>query len=252
MNTMSVRGWSEPYAYWLGVVAIVASALGGMQPAKAILMTTPLTGTAQEWEVSYDTDFVDLFSWTDTNLIADELQLNMSWNGTSESTVITFSQVGSAVDYQGVAGSNFGFRVNISMQMTNDSGDSWTGFEMLLDDPSTPSPQGNAVHAGFAHFHGQKITGVPFNHPLFSNPDPSTLVDFENSDFLELSGGVMATGATDNWSVLAMHQYEDAGAVRSFSWIFTPVAVPEPASLLMLSMGLAGLAFARQRKSHRK
>ena len=73
-------------------------------------------------------------------------------------------------------------------------------------------------------------------------------VDVQNSSFLELTGATKVTGVGGEGTATFEFSAQGGGSPATFSWSATAFAVPEPMSVSLLGIGLAGFGLMRRRK----
>lgn len=125
----------------------------------------------------------------------------------------------------------------ISKTVVNNSGVDWTSFELELQVIlGTPSPDGDGL--SFAQGGGLVFTSDKFG--------TYTAID-DTKDYLNFHGGLVSVGE----SVTFNFAITDNAANNPFYLLQTAnvVDLPEPGSMLLLGLGLAGMGFMRRRKS---
>lgn len=136
--------------------------------------------------------------------------------------------------------SNFGLRIHLSHNITNNSGFGWQGFTEDLRDSLTPpgcAPYGT-VHPAFAHFHSD-----PFSFGAFSLTGGGSSLNC-----LNLGGGTVSNGALWASSGIGIHESEVLNSQRTFTLVQTPARVPEPGTLVLLSLGVGAIACRLRRQ----
>ena len=118
--------------------------------------------------------------------------------------------------------------------IVNSTGINWTGFRIdLVDVDSAASPGGVIpVHPNWAHFHDSTLTGWlnPSTGVFSYNPnegyDRSTQLphtppaggfsSLTGASELQFSGGTFATGTTESWSAIGVHEWGAGFSTANF------------------------------------
>lgn len=144
------------------------------------------------------------------------------------------------------ANTNFGFRININETVINQSGFNWSAFKLdIVDTNQVYDEFQDPSHPDFAHIHP---SFVPLSAPPFTTNIPNGLGGLGFSNVL-LSAGTFLNGETNSWTGIALHQYEFKNLQRPFTFIETPIPVPEPSALFLISVSVLWFAVFRRRRS---
>jgi len=73
-------------------------------------------------------------------------------------------------------------------------------------------------------------------------------VDLQNSSFLDLTGSANVSSNAGNGTATFEFSAQGGGTPATFSWSATAFAVPEPMTLSLLGIGLAGFGLMRRRQ----
>jgi hypothetical protein len=149
-----------------------------------------------------------------------------------EARYINFDEL---VPYVGLV-NNVGFRVTLVQNLTNNSSVAWPGITEVLVDHS-PGLE-NAADPGFAHFHADADFAFDAFTPIGT---------FDSTANLTAGGGTVASRAALNAVGIGVHEWSIPGTRRSFDLdiTFDAASVPEPATVVIGSVGLVLLAAAR-------
>ncbi len=128
----------------------------------------------------------------------------------------------------------------ISKTVLNNTGVDWTSFELELQAIlGTPSGEGDGIS-----FADGSLVAVLFNSSVFTTYTRQNI----DRDYLNFSGGSVTAGSSVTFNFLI----SDNLGNDPFYLLQTPNkvdSVPEPASLALLALDLAGVRVMRRRKS---
>lgn len=129
----------------------------------------------------------------------------------------------------------------ISKTVVNDTIDIWTSFELELQVTlGIPSGQGD----GLSFADGSGLTG------LFGSDKFSTYTRFDvERDYLNFSGGSVAPGEAVTFLFVITDNLENDPFFLLQTANIRDIPVPEPVTLGLFGLGLAGLGIARRRKA---
>ena len=223
------------------------------------------------WLASWDSDDIKL-SFEDRVVGQNKgiLTKVVTFNSLAPLT-ITFTEEFTNINPNPPSNSNLGFRITMNEIISNKSGSDWKGFNIIFKQLDDLNVRNTADHPNAAHAHPdarKDVGGVitkgydvgPFTKVLNTDGDKSDLFVATSNFSLDgllsvnLSDGIFADGMLNvNWNGIGIHDWEaqDSEAnplMRLFTMTEQPVAVPVPATWLLLGGGLAGLAVAGRRR----
>ena len=243
---MSYRNRLNVIALSISAFTVIPAFLLGAAPASASVITGPLT---KNWSITYDDTQVKSLSFTSTNPAKPDegnLVFTEVFNTTSPISIKFEQTAMSAID-------NFGLRLFMKETVQNNAGSTFSGMDLVLNDPTMASPQGFPSHPGTAHFHPTNSAATGQLFAPFASGGAAT--DFNTAGSISLTAGTLASGTSAVWSNFGLHEYEDANRQRNFTLVETPTglptqpptSVPEPGTMMLLGGGLACLFGRRER-----
>ena len=150
-----------------------------------------------------------------------------------------FNQIGYIDIVFTVAPDNGVTEYNVFESVDNNTGTNWLGYEMSLGFGSgigfSPSLAGD---------------GLDFDAPFFLTPPTSSVMlnVVASEDLLTYSNGVHASGAESyQFRIDVPNLVGAVGAPATFTLRQVPITVPEPSTLVLLGMALAGVMAYRSR-----
>jgi hypothetical protein len=161
------------------------------------------------------------------------------------------------------------FKINVSLNLTNGTNQSWSGFKLSLMDADTSSglvPYENfdpkaVEHPNEAHFHPKPTKGNPDFSNFMSNPFTKPAAFLTQTSFVAQGGALVDKNQAWTASGFFIHEVDIQNLARTFYLVETPIVAaakpggsPEPSTIVMAGTGaFVGLAFgccrrARQRR----
>ncbi len=227
---------------------VVSLALGSLLAGGAVqadVVTKQLTdadvsSANAKYEVTYDNDKLKVdYDKADQGNQQGTVTIEGTWGpGQFDMRSVLFNQTAVPGDEFGLLK---GLRLQLSFKIVNNSGKPWGSFLISTTDGSVPpeTDPGDGGHKPVAHFHpnsgGPTIT-----------PNGLSAGSFNNRQSLTVSNNVIASGGGFNMTGLFLHERnlkdkDDKAVARKFTVNLKPTAVPEPASILLVSMGVLSL-----------
>jgi hypothetical protein len=150
-----------------------------------------------------------------------------------------------------------GLRVQLEFMITNQSGKPWKGFWIKTMDTvpeNTTNVSGSHRHEAHFHPNDPNDMGAPADDPQPPMVDSMmmgfTMIDVpDNEQAVEIKGAMQPSGKSFSAKGFFLHERNlkngDQNLTRMFRVILMPHCVPEPSSMLLLTLGGVAVAWRR-------
>jgi PEP-CTERM motif len=127
---------------------------------------------------------------------------------------------------------------NVYESVDNNTGANWLGYKMTL-----------GFGTGATFVQSPLGDGLDFDAPFYDTPPTSSIMPVvaKSEDVLRYSGGVHSSGAESYQFRLDVPNLSATGALATFTIRQEPLFTPEPSTIALLALAIAGLAAFRSR-----